>query len=103
MDADEVDVLNLLRGTTGLSKPAKVTIYDVTRHARNGRTYEIIVHVHELGPDSHPERFSAVASDRHDPARRVLLFKDVEIEKRELDAIGERLAALNDEHQNCSE
>jgi len=71
MDADDIDVLNLLRDTTGLSNPAKVTIFDVKRHGQNGRTYEAIVHVHDLGPHSHPERFSAVISDKHDPTRRI--------------------------------
>jgi hypothetical protein len=71
MDADDIDVLNLLRDTTGLSNPVKVTIFDVKRHAQGGRTYEVIVHVHDLGPHSHPERFSAVISDKHDPSRRI--------------------------------
>jgi hypothetical protein len=71
MDADDIDVLNLLQGTTGLSSPARVTIFDVKRHAKNGRMYEVIVHVHDLGPHSHPQRFSAVISDKHDPTRRI--------------------------------
>jgi hypothetical protein len=70
MEADDIDVLNLLRETSGLSNPAKVTVYDVRRHGKNGRTYEVIVHVHDLGPDSHPARFSVVAADKHDPGRR---------------------------------
>jgi len=71
MDADDIDILNLLRNTTSLANPAKVSIFDVSRQAKGGRTHEIIVHVHDLGPDSHPDRFSAVATDKHDPARRI--------------------------------
>ncbi len=78
MEADDIDVLNLLRNTTGLSNPAKVTLFDVTRHT-HGRTYQVIVHIHDLGPDSHPARFSAVAYDKLDPSRRVScgFFPDV--------------------------
>ena len=78
MEADDIDVLNLLRSTTGLSNPAKVTVFDLTRHT-HGRTYQVIVHIHDLGPNSHPERFSAVASDKHDPSRRISsgFFPDV--------------------------
>jgi hypothetical protein len=71
MDADDIDVLNLLRDTAGLASAAKVTIFEVKRHAKNGRTYEVILHVHDLGPHSHPDRFSAVISDKHDPTRRI--------------------------------
>jgi len=79
MDADDIDVLNLLRDTTGLFSPAKITIFDVKRHAKSGRTYEVIVHIHDLGPNSHPERFSAVISDKHNPTRRIAsrFFPDV--------------------------
>lgn len=78
MDADDIDVLNLLRSTTGFSNPAKVTVFDVTRHT-HGRTYQVIVHIHDLGADSHPERFSAVAYDKHDQSRRISsgFFPDV--------------------------
>jgi len=70
MEAEDIDVINLLRGTTGLSNPAKVTIFDAKRHGKTGRNYEVIVHVHDLGPDAHPDRFSAVVADKHDPGRR---------------------------------
>ena len=79
MEADDIDVLKLLRDISGLSNPAKVTIFDVSRHAKTGRKYQIIVHVHDLGPDSHPERFSAVVFDKHDSSRRVAsdFFPDI--------------------------
>ena len=79
MEAEDIDVLNLLRDTTGLSSPAKVTIFDVTRHSGIGRKYEIILHVHDHGPDSHPGRFSAVIFHKHDPSRRVAsdLYPDI--------------------------
>jgi hypothetical protein len=79
MDAEDIDVLNLLRETSGLSNPAKVTVFDVSRHSKDGHSYEVIVHVHDHGPDSHSGRFSAVVFHKHDPSRRVSsgLFPDI--------------------------
>jgi hypothetical protein len=64
-------VLNLLRATTGLSSPAKVTIFDVKRHAKMIARMKLSYTFTIWDPIRTRRDFSAVISDKHVPTRRI--------------------------------